>query len=116
MFDRLSEMPAYQVSESQVDAECYNLVRLSLLRHGSPLRITLPNLRSLEMHLDEDSWTVIDGSMNDLPVAAWTHFETDGRDNLHLPIACRIRHFHAHASLISEAALQEMVLGLRLQL
>jgi len=116
MFDRLKNMPTYQVEQGEVSAQRYNLFRLALLRLGSPQRIPLPGLRALAMHLDEDSWTVIDTALNDVPVVAWTHFATADRDNLHLPIGCRVSHFHAHAALIMEPALQKSAESLRTRL
>lgn len=116
MFERLKDMPVYSAAEGEIGAERYNLFRLALLRLGSPLQINLPGLRSLDMRLDEDSWVVIDTKLNDLPVVAWTLFNTDRRDNLHLPIRCRITHYHAHATLVMETALRETADTLREQL
>jgi len=108
MFHRLVDMPTLASKDATVEAPRYNRVRLALLRLGSPLRIGLPELRGLDMVLDEESWVCVDRSLNDLPVIAWLDFRTAGRDNLYQPIPCRTRYYHRHAGLITQTALSEM--------
>ncbi|MGC1951704.1 MAG: hypothetical protein WA970_03855, partial [Gammaproteobacteria bacterium] len=51
-----------------IEAACYNRVRLSLARSGSPLRIALPGHRGLEMILEDRFWLCVDSLRNDQPV------------------------------------------------
>ena len=48
--------------------------------------------------------------MNDVPVVAWTEFETKGRSSLHEPIQCEIRFFHYAASMILNRTVEAMEL------
>ena len=109
MFDRLGDMPAYRVMEGKVPASRFKLLRLAVLRLGNPLRLPLRAFRSLQMYLDEDSWTVVDTALNDFPIVSWTHFHSRGRSNLHQPVACRITQLHAHAGLITESAFHDAI-------
>lgn len=70
MFDRLGDIPAYRIMEGKVPASRFNLLRLAVLRLGNPLRVPLRALRSLQMYLDADSWTVVDTALNDFPIVA----------------------------------------------
>jgi hypothetical protein len=51
--------------------------------------------------LDDHYWMVVDGEMNDLPIAAWTGFSA--RSSLHEPVHCRLRQYHAQAGLLVES-------------
>lgn len=99
---RLYEIPPYEITTSQISAERYNLIRLALLRLGNPLRFPLPRLRGLDMVIGGDYWACVDRTLNDLPVVAWTEFQSKGRNDLCAPVGCRIRYYHAHASMILE--------------
>ncbi|WP_455204826.1 hypothetical protein [Kaarinaea lacus] len=65
------------------------------------------------MIIEKNACIIVDRVLNDLPVAAWTDFEVGSRDNLHQPIKCRIRLYHANASMILERIIEamELVLG-----
>lgn len=58
------------------------------------------------MLIDHDSWVCVDTSLNDLPVAAWTDFNSKGRDNLHQPIDCVLTYYHFKAGTIIKKALE----------
>ena len=51
---------------------------------------------------------MVDHSLNDMPVIAWTNFETEHRETLHENINCEIRLFHYAAEMILERTLDAM--------
>ena len=103
---RLNDIPSLKSLSSTVAAECFNRVRLALVRLENPLRIALPGLRTLDFMLEDEAWAIIDRDLNDIPVLAWTDFER--RSALHLPVHCTLRYYHAHADIILEKALQRL--------
>lgn len=103
---RLDELPVLRSRPESVDAARYNRVRLALHRLGNPLRIELPELRSLDFILEDDVWAIVDRDFNDIAVVAWTDFEH--RSTLHQPIRCTLRYYHAHADAVIETALQQL--------
>lgn len=107
-FNRHNEVPVYTTFEGKVDANHYNHVQIALKRLGEEIRFQIPKLKSLQMILQKDAWIVVDRAFNDLPVVAWTDFQTQGRDSLHEPIPCRIRYFHASAAIILRRTLEAM--------
>ena len=111
---RLDELPILKSRPASVDAERYNRVRLALHRLENPLRIELPELRSLDFILEDDMWAIVDRDFNDIAVVAWTDFEH--RSSLHQPVHCTMRYYHAHADAVIETALQKIdeILGVRL--
>ena len=97
----------------ELPAETYNTVRLGLLRLGSPLRLALPKLRSVDAILEMERWTCVDRMRGDLPILGWDDFDTVGRASLHLPVCCQMRFFHAHAGLIVGSVLEAIVAAVR---
>jgi len=63
--------------------------------------------------LQKDAWIIVDRVLNDVPVVAWTDFQTEHRTTLHEPIKCRIRLYHAHGAIIMQRTLEamELILG-----
>lgn len=100
MSGRLDNIPVFELIKTSVPAEEYNLVLRAIKRLGEPLYIPLTGLRSLELVIDHDAWIVVDRDLNELPVLAWTNFEIEDRSNVHLPIQCELKLYHAHAQLI----------------
>lgn len=100
MSSRLDDIPVYQQRPVTVTAVDYNRVQIALKHFGEPVSIPLTGLRSLELVLDHNAWIVVDGALNDIPVLAWTDFEVAGRENLHEPIPCVLKIYHAHAMVI----------------
>ena len=113
---RLDQIPVYEKGQIQVSANLYNLARIALKRLGDPVRFELPRLRTLDFVLEEDAWIVVDRSLNDIPVIAWVNFKTQHRSNLHEPIACERRSYHAHAAMITDKTIEAMQLILGEQL
>ena len=66
--------------------------------------------------MQPDAWIIVDNALNDLPVAAWTDFETADRNALHTPINCQLRLFHSNASMIIKRVLEAMEAMLEQQL
>lgn len=103
---RLNELPVFRSRPESVDAERYNRVRLALRRLEAPLRIELPELRSLDFIVEDDMWAIVDRDLNDIPVVAWTDFEH--RSTLHQPVHCTLRYYHTHADAVIETALHKL--------
>lgn len=97
---RIETLPRYQTTDSNIDAPLLNMVKLALLRIKSPLRLSINGLRNIDIVLEHEYWVCIDSSLNDIPVFAWTEFQTSGRSDLHTAIHCKLYSFHAHAELI----------------
>lgn len=73
-----------------VDANYFNAAQTALKHIGQPIRFKIPTLNHLDLIVQKDDWIVVDGVLNDMPVVAWTDFQTAGRDNLHEPVACKV--------------------------
>lgn len=105
----LDDIPVYESTQASVSAEHYNLVQIALKRLGSPIRLELPKLRTLDFLIDEETWIIIDRSLNDIPVMAWLDFETKDR-GLHTPLTCTLNTYHAHATIIQPRVIEAMTL------
>ena len=105
----LTDIPIYERLKSTVSAEHYNLVKIALKRLGSPIRLELPKLRTLDFLLDEETWIIVDRRLSDIPVMAWLDFETKDR-SLHQPINCNLNLYHAHATIIQPRVIEAMTL------
>ena len=109
-YTRHNEIPRFETRTGHVKALHYNHVQTGLSRLHIKLRYHLPKLRDLDLILQKDAWIVVDCSLNDMPVIAWTDFETEHRENLHENINCQIRLFHYAAEIILERTLDAMEL------
>ena len=112
MNSRLDQLPVYELSKTTIRAEDYNLVKIALKRLRSPIRLEIPRLRTLDFILEEDSWLIVDRSLNDLPIIAWVNFDEKHRAGLHEPVECERRTYHVHALIIVDKALEAMQLML----
>jgi hypothetical protein len=108
MYNRLDDVPVYAQRAGSMDANYYNHVQLALKRLGSEIRLGIPGLKHLDLILQKDAWIIVDKVLNDVPVVAWTDFEVEHRDNLHQPVACRIKYYHANATLVMRRTLEAM--------
>lgn len=108
MTSKISHIPIYEHRESEINAQHFNTVRIALNRIAKLIRIELPELRTLDLILDADEWIVVDHSLNDIPVVAWTDFQVQHRDNLHQPIKCSLNLYHTHADIILEKVINSM--------
>lgn len=105
MMWRLKEVPIYSSFPTQVEAIHYNQIRLALRRLANPIRLELINQRNIDMLIDNDSWVCVDRNMDDMPIAAWTDFETQDRNNLLAPVKCNLHYYHGAAGMIVRDAL-----------
>ena len=101
---RLPTQEPLRTYPKNIDAACYNRVRLALNRFERPLRVVLPDHRGLEAVLDYDCWLVVDSLQSDQPVLVWADFD-HRRDSLHEPVTCVLRLYHTHAGLVMGTAL-----------
>ena len=115
-YNRHNEVPAYATYDSEIPANYYNHVQIALKRLEETIRLSIPKLWHLDLILQKDAWIIVDRSLNDLPIAAWTDFEVKDRENIHEPIHCQIRTFHAYARAMLNRTLEamEMLLGEKL--
>ncbi len=102
----LADLPRYSSADIEIDSALYNRARIALHRLGSPLRFPLPLLRHLDMILDEETWIVVDNSLNDIPIMAWLDFQVGHRSALHTPIPCKFYTYHCHAEAICPQLLE----------
>ena len=112
LYTRHDEIPQLSARAGKVDALYYNHVQTALKQLGNQIRLTIPKLKHLDLIIQKDAWIIVDIVLNDVPVVAWTNFETKGRDSLHEPIQCEIRFFHYAASMILNRTLEAMELML----
>ena len=105
---RVGDMPVYKQRDDEVSAKLYNLWRRAKLHFELPLRIPLEGYRGLVMVLETHEWVIVNEQENDLPVLAWVEFEDQGRDTLHLPVKCKLNHYHFAASKVRFHSLELM--------
>jgi len=116
MIKRLSDIPVYSSAQATIEAEIYHTIRLATQRLPLPIRISLPRFRYIDLVIDHDSWACVDRNLNDLPVVAWTEFDIANRAALHLPLNCKVSHYHFQSTQIIEGALAFAIKALEQQL
>ncbi|OOZ39256.1 hypothetical protein BOW53_12415 [Solemya pervernicosa gill symbiont] len=116
MYTRHNEVPVYATRDGEINALHYSTVQTAFKRLGEEIRLSIPKLKTLDLILQRDAWIVVDRAFNDIPVVAWTDFETR-REAIHLPVKCQLRYFHANAVMIRNRVLEamEMLLGEQLE-
>jgi len=105
MFSKFNDIPVLKAVPTYIEASYYNRVRIALNRVSNPLRLQLLNLQGLDFVLHDDVWMCVDRSMNDLPILAWTDFNSRERTSLLSSVACQLRFFHSHADLVCGSVL-----------
>ena len=112
-YTRHNEILILDRRPGNVDANYFNQAQTALKRSGEQIRFKIPELNHLDLILQEDAWIVVDRVLNDVPIAAWTDFQTEGRDNLHELVPCEIRLYHFAARMILNRTLDamEVILG-----
>ena len=105
MTTRLEDVPVIKITPVTVSAPTYNRLRLATLRIDNPLRIALSGLKGMDFLIDDTSWVCVDRTLYDLPILAWTGFQTVGRATLHEDIPCQLHYYHIHANVIAETVL-----------
>lgn len=116
MNSRLDKLPVYESRNTCVRAEDYNLVKIALKRLGSPLRLEILRIHTLDFILEDDSWVIVDRRLDDIPIIAWLNFDTKNRASLHKPIKCERRTYRAQALIIVDKSFEAMHLMLGEQL
>ncbi len=104
MLSKLKRLPRFQTEHIQLDASLFNQVRLKLIRLKKPYRFAIRGLDNIEVILDEEYWVCLDSTVNDNPIFAWIDFQIKNRDNLHIPIHCKLFYFHASADALVQPA------------
>ena len=108
MYDRLRDLPLLDSYPSKIPAGVWNAWRRYIGRKHFEACFGLEGLPPMSLYLDKDSWVIIDSSLYDLPILAWTAFaEPEGR-GLHEPVPCIVWHYHQGASRIRNRALELM--------
>jgi len=117
MYTRLDGMPVFESYPTQLDAVHYNHVQYALRHLSDSIRLHIPRLKHLDLILEKHAWIIVDRVLNDVPIAAWTEFETEHREDLHQPIKCQQKLYHMHAHLVLEHTIEamELLLGEQLQ-
>lgn len=108
MANILDGLTPVRVLPKKIDAECYNRIRVRLLRGMAPLRVALPDHRGLDVILTDAAWLCVDSTRNDQPILSWSQFEIAERTALHEPVACQLSLYHIHAGLIMGSALEAL--------
>ena len=112
-YTRHNEILILDSKPGQVEAHYFNVAQTALKRLGKRWRLRIPKLSHLDLIVQEDAWIVVDRVLNDMPVAAWIGFQTEGRDNLHEPVSCEIRIYHFAARIVLQPTLDAMEEHLR---
>lgn len=97
----------------QIEAACYNQVRLVMLRRHKPLQLELPHHPCLEIILDLEEWLCVDTVQAGMPILRWHSFEVHDRHDLHQPINCQLDLFHFCAGLVMGSALDDVGLAIK---
>jgi len=116
MYNRLDDIPIYELKKGAVSALFYNHVHHALNSLAEEIRLNIPKLQHIELILQRNAWIIIDSQLNDMPIAAWIDFQTHHRDNLHESVDCQLNLYHMHAHLILDRVLEamELLLGEKL--
>ena len=114
-YTRHNEVTVLDSKPDRIEAHYFNRVLTALKRTGEPIRFKIPKHSHLDIILQQDAWIVIDRVLHDMPVAAWTNFQTEGRDNLHKAVPCDIRIYHFAARMVLKSVLDAIETTLRQQ-
>ncbi|KPV39765.1 hypothetical protein AN478_10390 [Thiohalorhabdus denitrificans] len=105
----LEGLTPLRVRPKRIDAECYNRIRVRLMRSRRlPVRVNVPDHPGLEMIFTDDAWLGVDAARHDLPIISWSEFEAKARTGLHEPVRCRMGLYHTHAGLIMGSVLEAL--------
>lgn len=110
MYTRLDDIPIFELIDSNIKAVHFNHVQIALKRLGLSLRYRIPKLKHLDLILEKDAWIIVDRVLNDIPIAAWTNFQSSQRTGLHDPIICKLKLYHKDAHMILNRTLEAMEL------
>ena len=105
---QIEKLTAVHTLHKVIDHRDYNQIRLALQRIKQPIRITLENMRCLDVIIENDCWLCIDTCMNERPVMAWVGFATSQRYGLNEPVTCELRLYHIHSGLVMGEVLENI--------
>lgn len=108
MYERLRDCPALSEFPSRIPAEIWNVWRRYWVRIHRPTCFGLESLPPMSLLLDEREWVLVDSSLYDMPVVAWSDFQDVGRTALHEAVPCTVRDYHQGASKVRNQALRLM--------
>jgi len=105
---QIDKLTALHSLQKVIDHADYNRIRLALQRIKQPIRVTLEDMRCLDVIIDDDYWLCIDTCMNDRPIMAWVSFESSGRTGLNQSVVCELRLYHIHGGLVMGEVLENI--------
>ena len=108
MTTRIDDMLPFESHVEIMQANLYNMWRRVRLHVNLPVRLELPELKSMRLILEEDSWVVVDSSHTDLPMIAWLKFQDNSRSSLHTPVECTMNYYHFMAHKYRERVLKSI--------
>ena len=114
-YTRHNDVIVLDSKPDKVEAKYFNRVLTALKRTGEPIRFKIPKLNHLDLILQKDDWIIVDRVLHDMPVAAWTNFQTEHRDSLHKAVPCEISIYHFAARMVLQSALEAIETTLRKQ-
>lgn len=106
MYERLRDCPALSEYPSRIPAGVWNVWRRYWMRSPQRTCFGLESLPPMSLLLDEREWVLVDSSLYDMPVVAWSEFQDSGRSALHEPVSCIVRDYHQGAPMVRNRALQ----------
>jgi hypothetical protein len=105
MYERLRDCPALNQYSSSIPAPVWNVWRRFWMRERRKTCFGLEGLPPMSILLDDGEWVLVDSSLYDMPVIAWTDFQDKGRTALHEPVVCAVRDYHQGAAKVRNKAL-----------
>ena len=105
---QIDKLTAVHTLHKVIDHTDYNRIRLALQRIKRPIRVTLEDMRCLDVIIDNDGWLCIDTCTNDRPIMAWVSFETSHRSGLNESVMCELRLYHIHSGLVMGEVLENL--------
>ena len=108
-------VPALEEYAHRVPAQAYNLWRRCWSRRRAGLRFDLQGLPPMALDLEERLWVIVDTSLNDMPILAWSDFR-DADRALHEAVPCTVTHFHFGASTLRDRAIERLAQRLEREL
>lgn len=89
-----------------LDPAFYNHVRLSLMRLGEPIHLSMDKLQ-VTLQLEGQQWTAYFMPESDMPLIRWQDFDVH-RSGLNEPVACTLLLYHYQSWLMFPQILAEM--------
>ena len=107
-YTRHNEIQFLDSHQDIIEAKFFNVAVTALKRSKEPIRFRIPGLSHLDLLIQPDAWIIVDRVLNDMPIVAWSGFNTAGRDNLHNPVSCEVRLYHFGARVVLNKTLNAM--------